>query len=197
MTVEVPGLYEISVLVDQLDVVKIKAGQTADIKFDAYSDKTFTGSVSQVDPTPTTSQGVVSYKALILFQSDDLRLYNSMTATVNIVTEERTGVVMVPTAAISETDGKKTVRIWKDGRPTATEVTTGLVSGSNTEILTGVALGDKVVSTAFSISTAAKSSGFSLFGAGNRSRSSTSSSSTSTKSTSSQGGDAGGPPPGM
>lgn len=121
-----------------------------------------------------------------------------MTATVTIVTEERTGVVMVPTAAISEADGKKSVRVWKNGRPTATEVTTGLVSGTNTEILSGVALGDKVVSTAFSISTAAKSSGFSLFGAGNRSRSSSSSSSsTSTKSSSSQGGDAGGPPPGM
>lgn len=89
VTVEVPGLYEISVLVDQLDVVKIKEGQTAEIKFDAYSDQTFTGKVSQVDPTPTTNQGVVSYKALILFQSEDLRLYNSMTATVAIVTEER------------------------------------------------------------------------------------------------------------
>lgn len=169
MTVEVPGLYEISVLVDQLDVVKIKAGQNADIKFDSYADQTFTGSVLQVDPTPTTSQGVVSYKAIILFQSDDLRLYNSMTATVTIVTEERTDVVMVPTAAISEIDGKKSVRVWKNGRPAPTRVTTGLVNGSNTEILTGIAIGDKVVSTAFSISTATKSSGFSLFGAGNRS----------------------------
>lgn len=56
VTVEVPGLYEISVLVDQLDVVKISEGQTATIKFDSYSDQTFTGTVSEVDPTPTTSQ---------------------------------------------------------------------------------------------------------------------------------------------
>ena len=115
-------------MVDQLDVVKIKEGQVAEIKFDAYADQTFTGTVSQVDPTPTTNQGVVSYKALILFQSDDLRLYNSMTATVAIVTEDRSGVVMVPTAAISDNDGKKTVRVWKNGRPVPTPVTTGLVS---------------------------------------------------------------------
>lgn len=71
---------------------------------------------------------------------------------------------MVPTAAISENSGKKTVRVWKNGRPAPVEVTTGLVSGSNTEILAGVSLGDKVVSTAFSISTVNRSSGFSIFG---------------------------------
>lgn len=103
---------------------------------------------------------------------------------------------MVPTAAISESDGKKIVRVWKNGRPAPVEVTTGLVSGENTEILKGVNLGDKVVSTAFSITTSAKSSGFSLFG-GNRSRSSGSSSSSSSKSGASAGGGMGGPPPGM
>lgn len=195
ITVEVPGLYEISVLVDQLDVVKIKAGQTSTIKFDSYADKTFTGTVSEVDPTPVTSQGVVSYKAKILFQSDELRLYNSMTATVTIVTEERNDAVLVPTAAISQTDGKKTVRVWENGRPKVTEVKTGLVEGSNTEILTGVTVGQKVVNSAFSITTKSSSSGFSLFG--NRNRSSSSSSSGSTKSSSSGGGDMGGPPPGM
>ncbi len=155
--------------------MKVREGQPASIKFDSYPGETFTGTVNEVDPTPTTNQGVVSYKALIWFQSDELRLYNSMTATVTIVTEERTDAVMVPTAAISEFEGKKIVRVWKESRPRPIEVKTGLVNGSDTEILEGIEIGDKVVSTAFSISTAgARSNGaFSIFNpASNRSRSS-------------------------
>lgn len=200
ITIEVPGLYEISVLVDQLDVVKIKAGQPATIKFDSYADKTFTGAVSEVDPTPVTSQGVVSYKAKILFQSDELRLYNSMTATVTIVTEQRDDAVLVPTAAISQMNGKKIVRVWENGRPRPVEVKTGLVEGSNTEILSGISVGNKVVNAAFSISTkTGASSGFSLFGGnrgGNRSGTSSGSSSNFRSNSQSSGGDMG-PPPGM
>ncbi|MDQ1343613.1 MAG: HlyD family secretion protein [Patescibacteria group bacterium] len=200
VTVEIPGLYEISVLVDQLDVVKIKAGQASTIKFDSYSERSFTGTVSEVDPTPVTSQGVVSYKAKILFQSDELRLYNSMTATVTIVTEERSGVVLVPTSAISQTDGKKTVRVWTNGRSKTVEVKAGLTEGANTEILSGVNVGDKVVTTAFAITTKTGSSGFSLFGAGRRSSGASSGSSSSSPPSSSSARPSGsdsGPPPGM
>ncbi len=153
--------------------MKVREGQSASIKFDSYPNETFTGTVGEVDPTPATSQGVVSYKAVIWFQSDELRLYNSMTATVTIVTEERSGVVMVPTAAISSANEKKVVRVWKEGRPRPVEVKTGLTNGTNTEILEGIEISDKVVSTAFSISTAGvRSNGaFSIFNpASNRSR---------------------------
>ncbi|MFB0965570.1 MAG: hypothetical protein QMC36_08050, partial [Patescibacteria group bacterium] len=109
-----------------------------------------------------------------------------------IVTEERNDAVLVPTSAITQANGKKTVRVWENGRPKPVEVKTGLTEGSNTEIVSGVTVGQKVVNSAFSITTKSSSSGFSLFG--NRSRSSSSGSSTRP---STSGGDAGGPPPGM
>ncbi len=203
VTVEIPGLYEISVLVDQLDVVKVRAGQKTEIAFDSYPGQSFLGKVSEVDPTPVTSQGVVSYRAKILFQSDELRIYNSMTANVAIVTEERQDATLVPTVAISaDSEGKKTVRIWKNGRSVVREVETGLSEGANTEILSGVTIGDRVATAAFNLSKTNGNSGFSLFNLGRRSSSTSSGSRNGTSSSSSSqrsapsGGEMG-PPPGM
>ena len=124
-----------------------------------------------MDPTPTTSQGVVSYTVKILYQSPDtVKLYNNMTATITIITDLHENAILVPTTAITaSTDGtKKTVRVWKDGRPQVQEITTGGILDNKTEVLTGLSLGDKVIATQFKLSTGSGSSGFSLFGGGNR-----------------------------
>lgn len=170
ITVEVPGLYQIDVLVDQLDVVKVRTGQDVLIRFDSYPGETWSGSVDQVDPTPFTSQGVVSYKAKILFRSDSsMRLFNSMTATVTIVTEKKETAISIPTIAISRDGDKKTVRVWENGRIRPREVMVGITDGTNTEILSGITIGERIVNQAFKLTTASGSnSGFSLFGGSNR-----------------------------
>jgi multidrug resistance efflux pump len=53
-------------LVDQVDIVKINKGQPVEITFDAYSGYVVTGEISEIDPTPTTSAGVVSYTARVV-----------------------------------------------------------------------------------------------------------------------------------
>lgn len=56
ITVEVPGIYEVTVALDQLDIVKIDLGQVATVTLDAYPDLVLTGTISSIDPTPTTEQ---------------------------------------------------------------------------------------------------------------------------------------------
>lgn len=167
MTVEVPNLYEIDVLVDQLDVVRVKSGQETIVTFDSYPGRTFTGSVGEIDATPVTNQGVVSYTVKIFLKTpDDVKLYNNMTATVTITLDEKNNTILVPTMAITNTNGRKTVRIFKNGRPVQQEVTTGDSEGEMTEILSGLDVGDRIVNRQFRLSTGSgtTTSGFSLFG---------------------------------
>lgn len=59
--IENPNLVEITATVDQLEVVKLKLGQDAKIVFDSFPNLTFTGQVSDINSTPTTTSSVTTY----------------------------------------------------------------------------------------------------------------------------------------
>lgn len=79
---------------------KIRPGQVARLRFDAYSNETFTGRVVQVRLQPITVQNVVSYGTVIEVPNTDLKLKPGMTANVQIEIAKRADVLRVPAAAI-------------------------------------------------------------------------------------------------
>ncbi len=90
ITIEVPDLYEIDVLIDQLDIVKIRPKQETTVSFDSFPNIVFSGSVESIDATPITNQGVVSYTVKIYISVPaEIKLYNNMTATVTIILNEK------------------------------------------------------------------------------------------------------------
>jgi hypothetical protein len=93
------GGYEIRVSLDQVDIVKIKTGMIAKISLDAYADNTFTGVVSSVSPTPIETSNVVSYTAKILMPTISKDVYSNMSATVQIIIDEKDNVIIIPSRA--------------------------------------------------------------------------------------------------
>jgi len=72
----------------ELDVVKVSAGQSVEIKFDALPGKTFSGTVKKIDLRSITKAGDVTYTVIIeLNDAADPRLRWGMTAFVKIKTE--------------------------------------------------------------------------------------------------------------
>ncbi len=57
--------------------------------------------ISDVVPTPTTEQGVVSFTVKVVGQQGDVPIYDQMTANVEIIIENKDNVIVVPTTAIS------------------------------------------------------------------------------------------------
>jgi multidrug resistance efflux pump len=55
ITVSNPNVYEVDMLIDQVDIVKINKGQPVEISFDAYPGYVVTGSISEINPTPVTN----------------------------------------------------------------------------------------------------------------------------------------------
>jgi len=143
ITVSNPNIYEIDMLIDQVDIVKINKGQPVEVSFDAYSGYVVTGNISEIDPTPTTSAGVVSYTAKVMMVKGEKKIYDSMTVSVKIITERKLNTIIVPSMAVQTESGTTTVQVQeRDGSEVTKKVVTGITDGSNTEILSGVSVGE-------------------------------------------------------
>jgi HlyD family secretion protein len=75
--------------IDEADVGRIKAGQTAYFTVDAYPDRTFSGRVLQVRKSPEIVQNVVTYTAIVSAANPELLLFPGMTAVLRVEPDER------------------------------------------------------------------------------------------------------------
>src|SRR3989344_2950352 len=64
---------------NEVDATKINLGDKSTLTFDAIENLTLTGEVIEIDAVGTVSQGVVSYKVKIGFDSQDERIKSGMT----------------------------------------------------------------------------------------------------------------------
>jgi len=86
--------------VAEADVGGIIEGQQVDFTVDAYPDRTFHGSVTQVRNSPTTVNNVVTYDCVIGVTNADYKLKPGMTANVSIVVAQREDALMIPNGAL-------------------------------------------------------------------------------------------------
>lgn len=155
--------------VDEADIGGVEEGQRATFTVDAYPNDTFEGRVTQVrlgedsSSSTTSSTTVVTYQVVISAPNPDLKLKPRLTANITIYTLDRTDVLNVPARALRFTpepaligdaytirDCEGEHKVWTlEGQTfTAHAVETGITNGIQTEILSGIAEGTKVVTEA-------------------------------------------------
>ncbi len=86
--------------VAEADVGGIAEGQKVDFTVDAYPDRTFHGTVTQVRNSPTTVNNVVTYDCVIGVTNADYKLKPGMTANVSVIVAQRENVLMIPNGAL-------------------------------------------------------------------------------------------------
>lgn len=91
---------ELKVAVDEADVGQVTQGQVASFTVDAYPDRDFPATLTQVRYAPETVDGVVTYGTLLALDNADLSLRPGMTATAEILVREEQDAVLVPNAAL-------------------------------------------------------------------------------------------------
>lgn len=155
------GTLRARVQVNEVDLVNVKIGQKATVSFDALPDGDASGTVSAISPTGTNTQGVVTYDVDVTLDTIDARLRPNMSCTADIVTETKEGAIAVPTSALrTDTATKqKYVSVVSGQNTTRANVTTGLVVGTETEILTGLTEGQTIVTSAATASSSTSGSG--------------------------------------
>jgi len=91
---------EVQVDVDEADVGKVQEGQQATFTVDAYPDRKFAAEIKQLRYGSEVIQGVVTYKAVLTAQNDDLLLRPGMTATAEIVVQSASDVLSISNEAL-------------------------------------------------------------------------------------------------
>lgn len=91
---------QITANVSEADIGGVEEGQPVTFVVDAFSARTFAGTVKQVRNNPTTTNNVVNYYTIISVKNEDLKLRPGMTATATITTAKKTGVVSIPNGAL-------------------------------------------------------------------------------------------------
>ncbi len=141
--VETPNLLQVTLDVDQIDIVKISVWMSVQVVLDALSDQTFTGVISEIDTMSESS----SYKASVVFQkhSDDQKVLGGMSASVKVTLEQVTDTIIVPSPAIADNvNGEKIVRLKKWDQRVDQVVEIGISDDANTQILSGLKVGDVI-----------------------------------------------------
>jgi membrane fusion protein, macrolide-specific efflux system len=137
--------------VSQLDVAKLKVGQRVTLTFDAMDGADASGTVDEIADTSESSEAgegtttVVQYAVTVRIGKLPTGARVGMTGQASVVTASRRNVVVVPSSAIGGSSDNPTVQVVQDGTTVTRPVVVGLVTTQGSEILTGLAAGEQVV----------------------------------------------------
>jgi HlyD family secretion protein len=143
-----PSSIRVEAQVDEADAAKVQAGQPVRLIPEAYRGERFTGRVSEVRPTVEASKEVSRANTILVKLAEVPRpLRLGMSVDVEVLTGGKDNVPMVPSAAVMERDGKKFVYIVAEGRVARRDIVAGVSNWEWTEVLSGLRVGEDVVTT--------------------------------------------------
>ena len=140
--------YQVTASVVESDLSSVKVGQKVAITVSAVN-ASLTGTVATIALAPSTTSGsssVVSYPVNVSIDGSNDLIRAGMSADVSITVAQANNVLVVPTAALSGSNGNYVARVLgADGTATTTPVQVGLVTTSGAEIKTGLTEGQTVI----------------------------------------------------
>jgi HlyD family secretion protein len=154
LTIIDPNSIKVKVAVDELDIAKVTSGQTATVKFDAISDKSFEGTVEAIAQLGTSNNNVTTYDVTLGIK-EPTAIKVGMNANITIAIQSKKDALVVPVEAVTKESDKKYVTVSSSSgesegaqsRGQRVEVTTGLENESYVEIVSGVTEGEKLLVT--------------------------------------------------
>jgi HlyD family secretion protein len=102
---------QVPVQLNQSQVGQVKSGDVATITVPASPGVTYKGTITQVSPTPVTTQSGSGYSAMALVQNTNGTLKVGMLANVSIQTADQSHVVTVPAIALQQVGGQEGVYV--------------------------------------------------------------------------------------
>jgi HlyD family secretion protein len=158
ITIANPSQLEVTANIAEADAAGIQLGQQATITFPATNDSA-TGTVTQITPQSTVTNNVVLYPITVSLDTAPPGVKTGSTASLAITDGTATGVLEVPTAAITTVGTNHTVTVRRDDTDTVVPVGVGLTGATTTEVTSGLAAGDVLVLPSPTTPTTAPSGG--------------------------------------
>lgn len=137
-------MVKVKMNVVEKDLPKVKRGQLARVKVDAYPDEVFEGLIEKVSPVVDLSSRTAMVE--IIMPNLDHRLKPGMFARINILIKEKKDVLVIPRDAIIREDSSNYIFIVGDDNQVHRQrIETGLHENNKFEVISGLNEGQLVV----------------------------------------------------
>lgn len=148
---DIENLY-VEAQINESDIANLAVGQKAGVTFDAFgADKKFTGTVSHIDPSSVSTDGVVNYKIKVALDERDPNIRPGMNAEVKVQVLSKQSVISIPLAAVTKKDGVAYVNVItneKKNKYRETPITLGTIGDGNmVEVTSGLREDSKIAIT--------------------------------------------------
>lgn len=132
--------------ISEVDINEIAVGQDVKIGFDAFlSNSEIKGRVIRIDPAATVILGTINYKITIVPEENYMDIRPSMTADLEILTQQKEEVLFAPKRSLSRENNSYTTEILTANGPKEVSVTVGLIGDNEIEIISGLNIGDQII----------------------------------------------------
>ncbi|MCD8150332.1 MAG: efflux RND transporter periplasmic adaptor subunit [Clostridiales bacterium] len=140
----------IEISVDESDILSASEGQEAAVTIDSIGEDSYSGTVTAISTSATSSSGVTTYSAEVTIEKTEDML-SGMSASVTITIEGVDDALLIPVDALHQTSSTAYVYTEYDESTGEfsgmVEVATGLSNSSYVEITDGLSEGDTVYYT--------------------------------------------------
>jgi len=137
---------EVDANIPEIDIGKIAIGDPVSMTLDAFPNETFTGKIFYIDPAQTIISGVVDYQVKVAFNKNDPRMKSGLTANLDITTQTRNNVLILPQYAVLQNDSGVFVETVTNNTVAQNPITLGISDeNGNVEIASGTTEGEQVV----------------------------------------------------
>lgn len=123
---------------------QLKNGQPVNFTIDG-SAKTFLANIMAAEVQMDENTRSLAVRALV--KNNDPELIPGVFAKVRIILGKNENAIMIPTIVVQPQGRQKLVYVYKDGKSVPSAITTGVRDSSKIQVLTGINIGDTVITT--------------------------------------------------
>ena len=138
---------KVTMSVDEMDILSMEEGMTAEITLDAIEGKTFEGEITSISGSTSSSGGTAKYPVEITFDKTE-NMMEGMNASVEVIMQKTENVLVVPLLAVVDEGRTSYVYTGYDESTKEltgkTEVTLGASDGTQAEVVSGLTEGDTI-----------------------------------------------------
>lgn len=141
-----PKTVYFSALADQTEVVSLSKAMMGNLVLDSYPEATFSGIIRDISFVPKTGETSTVYEIKFDFPFDntDYKYRLGMAGDLTFVIKSRENILYVPNKFIKSQNGKKYVTVKKNGKDEKIDISIGMETDTETEIISGISVGETV-----------------------------------------------------
>jgi HlyD family secretion protein len=149
MSVVDPSSMQVDASVNQSEIERMRIGQRATVRFDAYPDLVMDGKVEGVGSLATSGRRSNYYvrrvPVRLVIEGADPRVIPDLSAIADVVIGSEDDALLVPREAVHEENGKSLVYVRQgDGGFAAREVAIGAVNNTHAAVVSGLQGGEDI-----------------------------------------------------